>query len=145
MIHTDSLAPIPALAATSPAAPSTVAGPSVDIPYWAQGLLIVASLTGATGGALDVYLQVTDDGGTTWWDYAHFAQKTAGSALTHHMFAVSRSQQVLTITAIGKDLTPALAVNTVVGGQFGRKMRLLFVAGAGTSAGASQTVRLIAA
>jgi len=51
----------------------------------------------------------------------------------------------LTITAIGKDLVPALAVNTVVGGQFGRKMRLLFVAGAGTSAGASQTVRLIAA
>lgn len=144
-VYSEPLAPIPALTATSPAAPSTVAGPIVDIPSWARELMIIASLTGATGGPLDVYLQVTPDGGTTWFDYAHFPQKAAASALTHHAVSVSRSEQLLTPTAIGSNLTPALAVNTVVGGEFGFKMRMLFVAGALTTAGASQTIRFIAA
>jgi hypothetical protein len=43
--------------------------------------LIVKLYTGATftgtNPTLDVYFQTTDDGGTTWYDVAHFAQFTA--------------------------------------------------------------------
>lgn len=42
--------------------------------------LVVKLYTGTftgTNPTLDVYVQTTDDGGTTWYDVAHFAQATA--------------------------------------------------------------------
>jgi len=133
------------LSATSPSAQSTVAGPVAAGLENVDSLLILASLTGATGGVLDVYLQTSADGGASWYDYAHFAQKAAGSGVTHHLFSVSRHAQQLTITTVGKDTTPALPANTVVGGSFGDRLRVLFVAGSGTSGGAAQTIELIVA
>jgi len=109
-----------------------------------DALSIRATLTGATGGTLDVYLQTSVDG-TEWRDYAHFAQLADGAAVATYGFSVSRSGQQTSITAIGKDLTPALAANSVLGGDFGNQMRALYVAGAGTSAGAAQVIRITGA
>ena len=42
--------------------------------------LVVKLYTGTftgTSPTIDVYVQTTDDGGTTWYDVAHFAQATA--------------------------------------------------------------------
>ncbi|MCL5436080.1 MAG: hypothetical protein M1275_03285 [Patescibacteria group bacterium] len=36
-----------------------------------------------TGGTLDVYIQTSPDGGTTWIDAAHFAQISASTANAH--------------------------------------------------------------
>jgi hypothetical protein len=128
---------------TSPATAITAVGDVIltDLEGY-RSLVVEAVLQGATGGTLDVYLQVTYDGGATWTDYAHFAQLAAGAAAIRHKFAVCRDVEKLTIVTPGKGTSPTLTVNTVVGGDWGSAMRMLFVAGASTSAGAAQTVNV---
>ena len=136
---------------TSPATPSTGTASSVQVigaPTTAPagvltgvqldgfgGLAIAADLVGATGGTLDVYIQTSPNGGTTWFDYAHFTQLTNGNAAVRYAFAVSPSG-LLTPSVVGINLTPALAAGVCIGGAWGDRMRLVFVAGTGTTAGA---------
>lgn len=128
---------------TTPAAASTAAGAVASGGFRdAQALTIVATLQGATGGALDVYLQTSFDGGTTWLDYAHFPQLAAAAASSIRVWHVNRETAAATLTTIGSGTTPALAVNTINGGAWGDMFRLVYVAGAATSAGAAQTVKL---
>lgn len=129
------------LTATSPAAASTVAGPALTGAGLWNNLLVLADLTGATGGTLDVYLQHSPDGGTTWYDLVHWPQKAAAAALTTLAITLCRYNVPTAPIAIGKGTTPALAVNTVATGGWGDQLRLLFVAGASTTAGAVQTVK----
>lgn len=127
--------------ATSPATPSTATlGTFSGLARYTSGTF-VATLTGATGGNLDVYLQVWD--GANWIDYAHFPQKTAGSGATIVALPVTRNYQRVATVATGVD-TPALAADVCLGGDFGDVVRVRAVAGAATSAGASQTVRFFA-
>lgn len=131
------------ISGTSPAAASTAAGTVIacglaDL----DSLTVVASLVGATGGTLDVYLQTSHDGGTTYYDWAHFTQLTAGNAALKVVAHVPRTQNVAA-TTIGSGTSPVLAANTITGGSWGDQMRLLFVAGASTSAGAAISVQLI--
>ncbi len=129
--------------ATSPAAQSTAADTQVFADLDAcDSLTIIGELQGATGGTLDVYLQTSYDDGATWYDYAHFTQLAAGAAAIKHAWHVSRASERTTITTVGTGTSPALAVGTILSGGWGNKMRMLFVAGATTSAGAAQTVRI---
>lgn len=96
---------------------------------------------GGTGGTLDLYLQIMPYEGTVWTDYAALAQLADGAAATRVRFTVARDGQALTITTVGTALTPALAANTVIGGDFGSRMRIVAKAGVGTSAGTAQTFR----
>lgn len=129
---------------TSPAAVGTATGGHVGMLQNYDSLTIRATLTGATGGTLDVYLQTSVDG-SEWVDYIHFAQIAAAAAAVTKVVVVSRAGQQAAITTVGTNTSPALAANAVVGGDFGNQMRVLFVAGAGTSAGAVQTIRITGA
>lgn len=105
---------------------------------------IVAAIKGATGGTLDLCLQVSPDG-STWTDFARFATITAAAPLAYKSFAVCRQAQALTMTTVGQGgTTMTLTVNTVTGGPVPRYMRLLAIANASTTAGAVQTLTLIA-
>ena len=102
---------------------------------------IDADLVGATGGTLDIYLQRKLDT-DVWLDWVHLPQLAAGAAAVRYSLTVSSSN---TIVAVGKTSdagvgTPALAANTSVGGHPGDKVRVMAVAGASTSAGATVTV-----
>lgn len=131
------------LSSTSPAAASTAVGATITGLETIKSFYLYAVLTGGTGGTLDIYLQVSPDHGTTWVDYAHFAQLAAGAAAVTKAFTISRGAQQTTITAVGAGTSPALAVNTVLGGDFGDRMRVLYVAGASTSAGAAQVIKFV--
>lgn len=104
-----------------------------------QSMRVTATVLGATGGTLDVYLQVSYDGGTTWADYAHYTQLTDGQTPAA-VWASSHSR------AKGQALAArplvSLAANSAIDGCWGTQARLWFVSGAGTSAGAVQTVVL---
>jgi len=127
---------------TSPAAASTVVGTKFcGLNDAVEGICVVATLTGATGGTLDVYLQTTYDG-TTWVDFAHFAQLAGGAAATIKAFAVTRGATQATITTVGVNGAPALAANTVLSGMLGKSIRAVYTAGAGTAAGAAQVIRI---
>jgi hypothetical protein len=135
------------LTMASPNAPGTLLGTAGNgglvsrLDEW-ENLLITSALTGATGGVLDVYLQTSYDEGTRWVDYAHFAQVSNGQGLTKSSSRVTKFQGVSNFPSVGFDGSPALAANTVIGGPFGQQMRLVLVAGSGTTAGAFQNVTL---
>jgi hypothetical protein len=140
---------------TSPAAAGTAASSqavtgSVGPPGVASGQLddysaifIDASLQGATGGTIDVYIQNSPDQGVTWFDYAHFAQLAAAAPTVTYVASVAVGAQNLSLATVGKNLVPALAAGTVNGGAWGDRFRLVMVAGAGTSAGAPVAVRIV--
>jgi hypothetical protein len=128
---------------TSPAAASTVVSPvlTLDRLDHFEQAMIVAVLTGGTGGTLDVYLQFFD--GYDWVDYLHFAQLTAGAAAVVKAIPITRTSQRLAPVTVGRNATPALAADTCLGGDFGDKFRAVFVAGVSTSAGAAQVIRVV--
>lgn len=121
---------------TTPAAASTVAQTAVTGLGGFNSMQVYASLIGATGGTLDIYLQYSPDGGTTWVDYVHYAQLAAGASALLKTFAVTKDAQQTTLTTVGSGTTPALAAATVVGGDWGDRLRVVTVAGTSTSAGA---------
>lgn len=111
-----------------------------------DALSFFVTITGATGGTIDVYLQTSFDGGTTWYDYAHFAQSAAAAAAVTKYFAVPNSDATgLTTVGKGTLASPgvALAASTILGGAWGDLMRAVYVAGASTSAGATQTIAVV--
>jgi|SRR5579885_1167592 len=127
--------------AASPSASGTTAQPAVTGLGGYRTATIYANIQGGTGGTLDIYIQISPDGGTTWIDYIHFAQLAAGASAVTKIIPISKLTPTTTgITTVGTGTSPALAANTVVGGDFGDRMRVVFVAGAGTSAGATQTI-----
>lgn len=109
-----------------------------------NSLNIVAQLVGATGGTLDVHVQFSPDGGTTWVDFIHFPQLLGSASAVKYAAAVSQSGQTSAPIVVGTNLNPALAANTVVGGAWGDQLRLVMVAGSGTSAGAAVKVTVAA-
>lgn len=131
---------------TSPAAVSTVVGVTAptEVAMFAS-CAFVAKVQGATGGTLDIFIQtfMPSLAGGMWTDTAHLTQLAAGGALVKVAFTLTRfSPSAASITAAlnTADGTPALAANTIVPGLLGTKLRIVYVAGAGTSVGASQAI-----
>ncbi len=124
---------------TSPASATTEASTPVAVGKY-DAIRIVAILQGGTGGTLNVRLQSSWDGGTTFWDIVSFAQLTSGAAATTTSITLSRFNANLTPTAIGSGTSPALAAGTYLDGDFGDMIRAVYTAGASTSAGAVQTL-----
>lgn len=131
------------LGGTSPASATTAASTNTATGLDRfTSLHIYAEITGATGGSLNVYLQTSPDLGTTWVDYAAFPLASAGAAVAAYAFTVSRGSQQSSMIAVGKNLTPALTANSVLGGDFGDRMRAVFKANASTTAGAAQVITI---
>lgn len=129
---------------TSPASASTAVSAATlrDMSAF-DAITILATLTGATGGTLDVYLQSSWDGGVTWYDLVHFTQLAAAGVVRTYKATLALST---TITTVGKGSvgTPgvALAAATVAAGHWGDLIRAVYVAGASTSAGAPQLIEI---
>jgi hypothetical protein len=111
----------------------------------ADRLVIDALLRGATGGTLDVYLQ-RKLGTDSWTDLCHFAQQAAAGAQKRYTCTITGDGATIVETGVGTDAAPgvALAVNTLVNVMPGDDVRIVFVAGAATSAGASQSITITA-
>lgn len=132
------VAKILANAETSPAAASTAASANALGGFDSfDAVEIVASLQGATGGTLNVYVQASWDGGTSWFDWIAFPQLAAAASTIHHRVSPGLPG---VINTVGKDLTPLLSAGSVAG-TWGPMLRVVYKAGASTSAGAAQTVK----
>ena len=104
-------------------------------------IMVVASLLGVTGGTLDVYLQ-REIATNVWTDWLHFAQLAAAAAAIRYACAGDPTLVVPVVVGVGTTAAPgvALAAGQCVGGHPGDKLRAVFVSGAGTAAGAAQTI-----
>lgn len=134
------------IAVTSPAAASTVVHTALfkgDALTKADKIVIDAALLGATGGTLDVYLQrkIASD---TWRDFLHFPQLAAGAAAVKYTATINGAGTSLVAVGGGTDAAPgvALAANTLVNVLPGGDIRIVLVAGGGTSAGAAQSITM---
>ncbi|HEX7604974.1 MAG TPA: hypothetical protein VF316_25325, partial [Polyangiaceae bacterium] len=78
-----------------------------------------------------------------WVDWAHFAQVAAGAAAAAYVLTMDKSS-IAQIVAVGSGLSPALAANSCIGGHPGERLRVVFKAGGGTTAGAIQTIQVMA-
>jgi len=94
------------------------------------GILNVSAVP--TGGAptLDVYVQASPDGGTTWRDVAAFQFSTTAAV---RVFQLSQLASPGTATLAASD--GALASNTSVQGPFGDRLRVKYAFAAGGSSG----------
>jgi hypothetical protein len=103
---------------------------------------IDALITGGTGGTVDIYLQrLIDATNDIWLDWCHFTQVAATITKRYTVSSIGNG----TLVEVGQMNTAfsgslVLAAGTCVGGHPGDVLRVLAVAGAGTSAGAGQTV-----
>jgi hypothetical protein len=108
-----------------------------------RGFRIEALLVGATGGALDIYIQ-RKVAPNLWTDWMHFTQLAAGAAAVRYALTCdhTNSTTVATTTNGGTDTVPALALaaGTFIGGHPGDSIRVVAVAGASTSAGAAVAI-----
>jgi hypothetical protein len=127
---------------TSPASASTATGDTIYGLERFDALQVIAELVGATNGTLDVYLQTSPDGGTSWYDWVHFPQLAAGAAAVKYAFSVP-SAGATALTTIGKGTSVALAANTIAYQLWGDRVRAVYVAGASTSAGAAVTIHIL--
>jgi hypothetical protein len=109
-----------------------------------------ASLAGVPGATLDVYVQrqiansdqVT---GGVWADWVHFAQLAPLAARGYRTIAPQSAASIVTVGR-GTDAspgTPALAVNTSIGGHPGDAVRLVAKCGGDTLTGTSLSVAVI--
>lgn len=126
----------PATATTAVSA-ATVSG--LDRFDW---IAVEADLLGATGGALDVYIQ-RKLGNNLWRDWIHFPQLAAAAAAVKYSVQ-SGSTTTIHVVGGGTDAAPgvALEADAAVGGHPGTELRAVYVGGASTSAGAAQTIRV---
>lgn len=104
--------------------------------------MIDATLTGGTGGTLNVYLQ-REIATNVWADWIHFPELAAGAAAVSYSVQPQASNLIATV-GIGTTAAPgvALAAGGNVGGHPGDTIRAVYVAGTSTSAGATQVIRV---
>lgn len=111
--------------------------------------VVDALIQGHTGGTLDVYVQSSvdagQDGSGTWFDVIHYTQLAAAGAQVRWVTTLSRGYNRITAApsaANPADGTPTLAVNTTINDCLGNALRVVFVGGAGSSAGAVQRIKI---
>lgn len=103
------------------------------------------AIAGLTGGTLDVSVQGSWDGGTTWDECAAFAQATAAASSVTSDFSVVLDSTVRTIrSGTLASAAPILTAGTICAGPWAPILRLVAKTGGGVSSGATITLYLFA-
>jgi hypothetical protein len=124
------------------AAGTTVLGTIVGLSKY-DAFVIDALLIGATGGTLDLYLQrLVDPTNNVWLDWARYTQLASGAAAITYTLGFEPDSLVAAVTHVAQwgavpSGSPVIAAGSVVACHPGDQLRVVGVAGAGTSAGAS--------
>lgn len=126
---------------TSPASASTAAIGTANGLAAHDWFLIDATIIGGTAGTVDAWLQRKVEGVDAWRDWIRFPLVSAATT-KHYSVQVGSGQTIYEVSqgTTASPGTPTIAANTAIGGHPGDKVRLMVTAGAGTTAGATQTV-----
>lgn len=106
--------------------------------------LINVTAAGTATGTVNIYIQDSWDGGTTWDDMVSSVQLTLGTTTGTQRFVI-QGRIASTITQATAVSVAALSAGTVRGGPFGDRIRIREkVAGtSGSPAGATYTITMI--
>jgi hypothetical protein len=135
---------LPTFSVTSAAAAGTSVLQVIDGLARFDAFTIDALVQGATGGTLDLYLQrlVDSSGPGVWFDWARIAQLAAGAAAKAYSLGFDTGAAAPAITNVGQFTTAGAGTAVLAAGSIapvhpGDQLRVVGVAGAGTSAGAA--------
>lgn len=103
------------------------------------------TLTGLTGGTLDVSVQESWDSGTTWDECAAFTQVAGSAAAVTYSFAIILDSTIRTIrSGTVSSAAPVLTAGTICSGPWAPLLRLVGKTGGGVSSGATVVLNLFA-
>lgn len=134
---------ISGLSPTSTAGSGPVGGTGISGLQEFSRAAIVATLQGGTGGTLNLIVQTSFDGKhvgdstKVWWDVAAFAQLASAGAQVNVFVELVRGNSGAAPVALTQG---TLAAGTVLPNMLGDALRLFAVPGAGTTAGALQSL-----
>lgn len=126
-------------------ASTTTYGAPFQLAFPCDWAVIIATLVAGSASTLDVAIQETWDGGTTWTDVCHFTQVTAAATVqyrvvTSHLGLIQAVKSGTVASAV-----PALTAGKVCDGPWAPLLRLVATTGTGTNSGiVTQTILLIA-
>src|SRR5476649_1295708 len=142
----------PAAAGTTvPGATNLNEGGGLLIGITQESVAVVDALIVAPAvGTLDVVIQSSIDadqaGAGNWYDVVRFPQALAAAAAIRYVATLSRGFNKVvaapTLTGDSSGGTLTLAVNTLIPDALGNALRIVLVAGVGTSVGAVQRITL---
>lgn len=113
-------------------------GPGLDT---VESLDVIVATLGATGGTLDLVLETSPDG-ITYTEHMHFVQIAAAATAAVQRGFSTRWGNLVPV-AVGQGVNQVLAAATIAGAPE-RFLRVIAKGGASTTAGAVQTLTLIA-
>lgn len=138
------------LTVTSPASATTVADPLTfkgEMLRKADFLEVEATLTAPAVGGLTVTLQrrISSVAPGAWQDWAAFAAITAATVSNQTFAVTGNGTGLVTTVGGGTDAAPAplLAPGTITNIMPGEEIRIVMTGGAGTVAGAPQTISIV--
>lgn len=99
--------------------------PQMPLIERARFVLKVTAAAAAAGDTLDVYVQRTIDGGTTWDDFVHFTQVLGNGGVK--TFIAEWTKEVTPETELRAPADGALAAGVLQGGPFGEDIRVKWV------------------
>jgi hypothetical protein len=88
-------------------------------------------------GTLDVALQRSFDGGTTWSEWCRFPQVGVSGAVSSFFVCPSLTGEIKCVSTTSGAIT--IDANTVVGGPVGDQLRCVMLASSATNVSAAQT------
>jgi len=109
----------------------------------AASLVFVGKFAQAVGGTYQVVIQTSLDEGNSWQDLASFPVVTTSGGTVQYTGTVAQGYPTAFV-ATGGGTAPALAAGSVINAAWGNKLRLAFIANAGTSAGVGVSVEVSA-
>ncbi len=103
------------------------------------------TITGVTGGTLNIYVQQSWDAGVTWDDCAAFTQAAAAAAATTYDFSIVLDSTIRTIkSGTLATAVPVLTAGTICAGPWAPLLRLVATTGASTTLGNTTDLYLFA-
>jgi hypothetical protein len=133
------------LTENSPAEPGVVLGTKVVDGLDSFGTIAAYITTrGGAGGILNICLQGSFDG-QRWYDWFRTTDIAAAAAASTMKVIATTEGTTTTVVGTGDatTATPLLEKGSVVPGHPGKKLRAVFEAGSGMSAGASQEIIIV--
>jgi hypothetical protein len=113
-----------------------------------KAITILATVQGATGGTLDIVIESSPDDGVSWYEYWRLPTLQAAAAAVTYRYGPALNDSP---TLVGKnDLTGStltttfvLGAGSVSGSHWFDKLRVRYVAGANTTLGAAQDIKVL--
>ena len=114
-------------------ASTTTYGAAFQLQSPADRVVVVASLTAGSASTLNVYIQETWNGGTTWTDVCAFTQLSAAATKQYRVVPGNAGTLATVTSGTVSSAVPTLTAGTALDQPWGPMLRIVATTGTGTN------------